>query len=57
MKRIIRFLWTGQWAIKPECEHEWAILNTYSISIFGKSQPDQYDLQCKKCGDIKYTGN
>jgi hypothetical protein len=51
MKRILRFLWTGQW---KECEHEWVVLNTYDVSFFGYPQPKEYDLQCEKCGIIKH---
>lgn len=53
MLRIIRFLLTGEWKIADPCQHEWKIIRTYSVSVFGRDQADEYDLQCQKCGDIK----
>ena len=50
MIRLLQFLWSGCW-------HEWEVIQTvklnWSDDFGGEGTCTRYNLQCKKCGNIK----
>jgi hypothetical protein len=51
MLRILKFLWTGKWG--HDCKHKWEIRREGNITSYGDKIGYYYELQCKKCGDLK----